>query len=461
MSNLLFTRFHPFCFLFWLLIGKVFVLMFDAKQMLPVIPGGDHIDIVKACLFSSPYWPRFKRNILIINMRLLRVDDPIEQEEQTRYDKMICGIGENRAVDGILMEIEPLEYDDVFTVSPTEKRFVLTVVPKENMFVVPAEMKPGELDFDSEDPVPDPRIAAIKWLHPEGYSPAHAAKFVVLATTNKSVDEWNDFIGLTNPNHQHAPLLSKDTFTDVDDVHGHLASMIRDGVLEKYNSNDVPPHKLILKVGDVCLVMRNLNVSDGITNNTRVVVLHITNTFIRCQTLGDDPVHVILPRIRFNFRLPYGQSFVMTRLQFPLRRAFALSINKSQGQTVGGALIDARSGFFAHGQQYVGVSRVTHYRSLGLYLTQNQVWCNTCPSARPIPMHGKPVLSNIVYPEAIREIRELTREYERSLGLDGALGGLGRDDGDHAGGAASASSSSSSNRRRRVNSIEDQENHDY
>jgi hypothetical protein len=77
--------------------------MFDAKQMLPVIPGGDHIDIVKACLFSSPYWPRFKRNILIINMRLLRVDDPIEQEEQTRYDKMICGIGENRAVDGILM----------------------------------------------------------------------------------------------------------------------------------------------------------------------------------------------------------------------------------------------------------------------------------------------------------------------------------------------------------------------
>ena len=396
--------------------------MFDAKQMLPVIPGGDHIDIVKACLFSSPYWTRFRRNILIINMRLLRVDDPIEQEEQTRYDKMICGIGENRAVDGILMEIEPLDYGDDCPPSATVKQFVLTVVPEENMFVVrtctsTTTRATGEPDPDyEEDPIPDPRIAAIKWLHPDGYSPAHAAKFVVLATTNKSVDEWNDFIGLTNPSPQHSPLLSKDTFTDVDDVHGHLASMIREGVLEKYNSNDVPPHKLILKVGDVCLVMRNLNVSDGITNNTRVVVLNITPTLIRCQTLGDDPVHVILPRIRFNFRLPYGKSFVMTRLQFPLRRAFALSINKSQGQTVGGALMDVRAGFFAHGQQYVGASRVTHYRSLGLFMTEDQVYSDLCPADRSTPtMHGKPVLCNIVYPEAIREIQELTRDYERSL----------------------------------------------
>ena len=35
--------------------GKVLILMFDAKQLLPVVPGGDHLDIVKASLFSSPH----------------------------------------------------------------------------------------------------------------------------------------------------------------------------------------------------------------------------------------------------------------------------------------------------------------------------------------------------------------------------------------------------------------------
>ena len=51
---------------------------------------------------------------------------------------------------------------------------------------------------------------------------------------------------------------STDTFADVDDPHGHLKQMISDEVLEKYNTNDVPLHTLKLKVGDVCLIMRNL-----------------------------------------------------------------------------------------------------------------------------------------------------------------------------------------------------------
>ena len=91
--------------------------------------------------------------------------------------------------------------------------------------------------------------------------------------------------------------------------------------------------------------MRNLNVNDGVTNNTRVRILKITTKYISCQTIGDHPIPIVLPRIRFNFRLPYGQSFMMTRLQFPLRRAFALSVHKSQGQTLERGLIDARGGF--------------------------------------------------------------------------------------------------------------------
>jgi hypothetical protein len=203
--------------------------------------------------------------------------------------------------------------------------------------------------------------------------------------------------------------------------------MISDAVLEKYNTNDVPPHKLRLKVDDVCLIMRNLNVNDGVTNNTRVRILCITTKFIVCQTIGDRPVRIVLPRIRFNFRLPWGQSFMMTRLQFPLRRAFALSVHKSQGQTLERGLIDARGGFFAHGHLYVGLSRVTRYDKISLLVNWSQQYTDLCPSpSKTIYLHLKPLLQNIVYPEAINEIQTLTDAYDAErLQETTAAGGLG------------------------------------
>ena len=95
-------------------------MMFDAKQMLPVVPDGDHLDIVKAsCLFSSPHWVRFQRQLLFENMRLQRIQNPHEQALQIAYDRMIRGIGENTAVPGLLFEDELLEEDEP---SPTHER---------------------------------------------------------------------------------------------------------------------------------------------------------------------------------------------------------------------------------------------------------------------------------------------------------------------------------------------------
>ena len=377
--------------------GKVIIMMFDAKQMLPVVPGGDHLDIVKACLFSSPHWVRFQRHLLFENMRLQRIQDPVQQVLQIAYDRMIRGIGENTAVPGLLFEDEVLEEDQP---SPTHKRFTLTGIPDPNIF-----------KFSPTDPQSSDN--ALRWLYPTGYNPQHAAKNVVLATTNACVDEWNDRIAAMNENEEEK-FTSTDTFADVDDPHGHLKQMISDEVLEKYNSNDVPPHTLKLKVGDVCLIMRNLNVNEGVTNNTRVVILKLTRRYITCQTLGPDPEAVILPRIRFNFRLPFGQSFTMSRLQFPLRRAFCLSIHKSQGQTLERALIDARGGFFAHGHLYVAMSRVTRYDHIAFFLTPSQAYYDPAPSVtKAVVMGGQPFLANIVYPEAIEEIKALAEAYER------------------------------------------------
>jgi ribonuclease R len=40
--------------------------------------------------------------------------------------------------------------------------------------------------------------------------------------------------------------------------------MITKDVLESYNMSNVPPHKLNLKVNDICFIMRNLNKKEGL-----------------------------------------------------------------------------------------------------------------------------------------------------------------------------------------------------
>ena len=44
--------------------------------------------------------------------------------------------------------------------------------------------------------------------------------------------------------------------------------------------------------------------------------------------------------------------------QLPLVHAWALTVNRSQGQTLNKILIDLRHAPFAHGQAYVAISRV-------------------------------------------------------------------------------------------------------
>jgi len=255
------------CYLYvFTYLGKVLIMMHDVQQTLPVVPGGDHYDIIQASMFSSPHWDLFERHFLIDNMRLQRVDDEAEQAQQTAYDKMIRGIGLNEAVKALL--IEQNVPDGV--PSPTLKQFVLGAIPKENIFTLntppprlpePPRQEREEADPDTPtpdtyrvDPIPlhslpaDPEKVkeAMDWLYPtvDGeFDPLQAVNNVILATTNRIVDQWNERCAARNPATEIS-LMSEDSFTDVDDDKGHLASMISEEVLKKYSTNDVPPHDL-------------------------------------------------------------------------------------------------------------------------------------------------------------------------------------------------------------------------
>ena len=51
-------------------------------------------------------------------------------------------------------------------------------------------------------------------------------------------------------------------------------------------------------------------------------------------------------------------NFQIHRRQFPLRLAYAMTINKSQGQTLQRVALDLREPCFSHGQLYAALGRV-------------------------------------------------------------------------------------------------------
>jgi hypothetical protein len=58
--------------------GKPILLGGDFRQILPVLPGGDRNEIIKASLVSSRLWKHFKIMRLTNNMRLSRSSASME-----------------------------------------------------------------------------------------------------------------------------------------------------------------------------------------------------------------------------------------------------------------------------------------------------------------------------------------------------------------------------------------------
>ena len=60
--------------------------------------------------------------------------------------------------------------------------------------------------------------------------------------------------------------------------------------------------------------------------------------------------------------------YILRRKQFPVRPCFAMTINKSQGQTFTHVGLDLRSKPFSHGQLYVALTRTSLVKNLTVML---------------------------------------------------------------------------------------------
>jgi len=222
-------------------------------------------------------------------------------------------------------------------------------------------------------------------LFPQGFQTPGLEKRAILCATNEDVDDWNARVQDMNPE-PSVTLIAANQFKDVDDPNGILKSMLTDDACLFYSQNGVPEHRLQLKKGDLCFVMRTLNRKEKLANNTRVRILEIRRFSIKVETVSEFPKEFIIPRIRFQVKLKFG-GFILIRTQFPLRLAYAMTKNKSQGQSIPFTLNDIRNNPFSHGHLYVSMSRATDVDSTAFFCKEDQI------------LEEAVMVVNVVYPE--------------------------------------------------------------
>jgi ATP-dependent exoDNAse (exonuclease V) alpha subunit len=67
----------------------------------------------------------------------------------------------------------------------------------------------------------------------------------------------------------------------------------------------------------------------------------------------------MIPKIKVVSAADGDMSFKLIRLQYPIRLAFSMTINKSQDQSLKYVGVNIREEVFSHGQLYVALSRAT------------------------------------------------------------------------------------------------------
>ncbi|CAN1795966.1 ATP-dependent DNA helicase PIF1 [Linum perenne] len=165
--------------------------------------------------------------------------------------------------------------------------------------------------------------------------------------------------------------------------------------LEFLNSLQIgnfPDHQLKLKVGVPVILLRNLDQTTGLCNGTRMVIRTLGTWFIEVEILMGTHVgeRVYLPRLSLTSKQK-SLDFTLVRRQYPIALSFAMTINKSQGQTLHSVGLCLKRQVFTHGQLYVALSRVTRKSGLKIIISCNEV--------------GEPIKSmkNIVFHEVLKD----------------------------------------------------------
>jgi ATP-dependent DNA helicase PIF1 len=223
------------------------------------------------------------------------------------------------------------------------------------------------------------------------FTPGFFQNRAILAPTLEVVEKINDYVLALFPG-ESKEYLSCDSILKCDNDVGVDCRWITTEFLNDIKCSGLPNHKLNLKIGVVIMLMRNINVSSGLCNGTRLIVNYMGTNVIGAQIVTGTNIGDVVYISRYNL-IPSDAnvSISFQRRQFPVCVSFGMSINKSQGQSLRYVGLYLPRPVFTHGQLYVALSRVTTRSGLRILILDDE---------------GKPKSSttNVVYPEVFQRI---------------------------------------------------------
>ncbi|KAI3710182.1 hypothetical protein L2E82_39956 [Cichorium intybus] len=318
--------------------GKVIVFGGDFRQILPVITNGSRSNIVNASLCSSYIWEKCKVLKLTKNMRLTVGSQISDVEETMKFANWLLDIGEGKVGGG---------------------------KDGEAIIDIPEDL----LVTNSSNPIG----SLIEFVYPSILEninlPTYFQERAILAPKHEVVQEINDRLLSFFPGDEKE-YLSSDSLCESDCVHDQFDERLYSpDVLNGLKVSGLPNHKLVLKVGVPVMLLRNIDQKSGLCNGTRLQVISLGNRVIEALIISGSNIgnRTFIPRMSLtpsDKKIP----FKFKRRQFPLTVCFAMTINKSQGQSLSRVGLFLRQPVFTHGQLYVALSRVKSREGLRLLI---------------------------------------------------------------------------------------------
>jgi len=143
------------------------------------------------------------------------------------------------------------------------------------------------------------------------------------------------------------------------------------------------------------MLLRNIDQPLGLCNGTRLIITQMRNFVLEAKIISGNNIgqKVYISRLTLspspsNTKLP----FTFQRKQFPIVVSFAMTISKSQGQSLKNVEIYLPKPIFSHGRLYVALSHVTSRAGLKLLICDDE----RCLSNKTC---------NVVYKEVFQNLR--------------------------------------------------------